>query len=77
MRMASVSGLATELTKMADRVRDADRALGDGAASAKWNGKAAEQFREHAQSRSKDFRNCVDLLDDAVKAVRALAARVG
>lgn len=72
-----MSGLATELTKMAEQVRDADRALGDGTASAKWSGKAAGQFRDHAQARSKDFRNCVDLLDDAVKALQALAAKVG
>lgn len=75
--MASVSGLAAELTKMADQVQDADRTLSDQASNANWSGAAADQFQEHAQTRSKDFRNCVSLLDDAASALQALAAKVG
>jgi uncharacterized protein YukE len=74
--MASVSGLAAEVTKMADQVRAAGQNLSDGASSANWSGAAAEQFREHAEARTQDFRNCVSLLD-AASALRALAARVG
>jgi uncharacterized protein YukE len=75
--MASVSGLAAEVTTMADQVRTAGQHLSDGASNANWTGAAAEQFREHTDARTRDFRNCVSLLDDAASALRALAARVG
>lgn len=75
--MASVSGLAAEVTRMANQVQAADQKLGDEASGANWSGSAAEQFRAHAESRAKDFRNCVTLLDEAASALRALAARVG
>lgn len=75
--MASVSGLAAEVTRMADQVKACDQTLSDGAAGANWSGTAADQFRAHAQTRSADFRKCVTMLDDAASALRALAARVG
>jgi uncharacterized protein YukE len=75
--MASVSGLAAEVTKMADQVKSSGQAVSDETANANWKGSAAEQFRSHAQSRAKDFRNCVSLLDEAASALQALAARVG
>ncbi|MBO0819518.1 MAG: WXG100 family type VII secretion target [Nocardiopsaceae bacterium] len=71
-----MSGLAAEVTKMADQVKSSGQAVSDGTATANWKGTAAEQFRAHAQTRSKDFRNCVSLLDEAASALRALAARV-
>jgi hypothetical protein len=75
--MASVSGMGAELTKMANQVQSSDRALSDQASGANWSGTAADSFREHAQTRSNDFRNCVNLLDAAASAVEALAAEVG
>lgn len=75
--MASVSGLAAEVTKMADSVKASDQALSDGATGANWTGSAAEQFRAHAENRSQDFRKCVSLLDQAASALKALAAVVG
>jgi uncharacterized protein YukE len=75
--MASVSGLDQQVTKMADQIQSAGKALNDSAVSANWTGSAAEQFRDHAQSRSKDFQNCVSLLDTAAVKLAALAAKVG
>lgn len=75
--MASVSGLATQVTMMADQVKSAGQAVSDGASTANWSGAAAERFRSHAHTRDQDFRNCVSLLDDAASALRALARRVG
>lgn len=75
--MASVSGLASQVTKMADQVRSSGQAVSDEASAANWSGAAADRFREHARTRDQDFRNCVRLLDEAASAMRALAARVG
>lgn len=75
--MASVSGLAAEVTRMADQVQASGQALSDGASGADWSGTAAEQFRAHAEARTQDFRDCVRLLDEAASALRTLAARVG
>lgn len=75
--MTSASGLASQVTKMADQVRSSGRAVSDDASAAHWNGAAADRFREHARTRDQDFRNCVRLLDEAAGALRALAARVG
>lgn len=44
--MASVSLLDQQVTKMADRIQSAGKALNDGAVSANWTGSAAEQFRD-------------------------------
>lgn len=75
--MASVSGLAAQVTKMADQVKASGQAVSDGASTANWSGAAAERFRAHAHTRDTDFRNCVSLLDEAASALRTLAARVG
>ncbi len=61
---------------MAEGIRSAGQKLSDAAANADWSGTAAEQFRAHAQARAGDFRVCVSLLDEAAKAVSALAAAV-
>ncbi|MBO0803929.1 MAG: WXG100 family type VII secretion target [Nocardiopsaceae bacterium] len=75
--MASVSGLAAEVTKMANQVQASGKQLSDAASGANWSGKAADQFRESADARARDFKNCVSLLDEAASALKALAAKVG
>lgn len=75
--MASASGLAAEVTTMANSIKASDQTLSDAATGANWTGSAADQFRAHAESRSQDFRKAVSLLDDAASALRALAAVVG
>lgn len=75
--MASVSGLAAEVTKMADQVKSSGQAMSDETTNANWKGTAADQFRAHAENRTRDVRNCVSLLDEAASALQALAARVG
>lgn len=75
--MASASGLAAQVTKMADQVKASGQALSDGTSAANWSGTAAEQFRAHAATRAQDVRDCVSLLDEAAGALKALAARIG
>lgn len=62
---------------MGDQLVRSSQTLTAGASDAKWTGSAAEQFRAHADTRARDIRNCVELLDAAARSVQALAAMVG
>lgn len=74
--MASIGGLHEVVRGMGDQLLQSKQTLTAGASDANWAGSAAEQFRAHADTRSKDISNCVTLLDHAAHAVSALAAAV-
>lgn len=62
---------------MGDQLLQSKQTLVAGASDANWTGSAAEQFRAHADTRTKDINNCVRLLDQAAESVQALASAVG